>query len=255
MRIAPACDRLLILLLSTSVAFATLQATPAHAQMSDADREEARGLFAAGQAAVDAGRWTDALDSFQRAYGITHVPSALFNVAFALRALGRFREAESAFVELIALEGTRDDMRTEANTYLEEVRARLGTLRLVGVPDLVDGSGPLVRLDAVPVTDDGSRPLSVFADPGHHALDVSMPGFDRYEWTGDLADGEVRTLAVELFPGSSGAAANSGGIETEAWFWVVVGAVVLGAAGGVVAGVLLDEQAQLQPESMMPIRL
>lgn len=239
-----------------------LAATPlfpaAHveAQMSDADREEARALFAAGQAAVDAGRWTDALDAFQRAYELTHVPSALFNAAFALRALGRFRDAEAAFVELLSLEGTRPDMREEATTYLEEVRGRLATVRLIGVPDVTPEAAPVVRLDAVPVTDDGTRPLELHADPGHHALDVSMPGFDRFEWTGDLADGEVRTLAVELFPLSTATAPAGGGdITSEAWFWVVLSVAVLGVAGGVVGGVVADDQAQLRPESMMTIRL
>jgi len=223
--------------------------------MSDADREEARALFAAGQAAVDAGRWPDALAAFERAYELTNVPSALFNAAFALRALGRFREAELAFSELLTLEGTRDDMRAESEGYLAEVRARLATVRLLGLPD---AEGELVvRLDATPVPDPGVRPLEFRADPGHHVVDVSRPGYDRFEWTGELTNGEARTLAVELFPSSAGSSSAEGGdVTSEAWFWVVMGIVAAGSiAGGVVGGIFADQAAQLQPESMMSVRL
>ena len=59
-----------------------LLASSASAQTSAPDREEARALFAAGQAAVDGGRWTDALDAFHRAYELTHAPSAKLANAF-----------------------------------------------------------------------------------------------------------------------------------------------------------------------------
>lgn len=231
-----------------------LSSATVHAQSGDADREEARALFAAGQAAVDAGRWPDALSAFQRAYQLTGVPSALFNAAFALRAMGRFREAEAAFVELLSLEGTRADMRGEAEGYLSEVRAQLATVRLLGLPDA--SPDLIVRLDAVPVADGGERPLAVQTDPGHRLLDVSLPGFERFEWAGDLLPGEARTLAVELFPlATGGPAPTPGGIETEAWFWVVISVAALGIAGGIVGWYVADEQAQLRPESMMPVRL
>lgn len=230
-------------------------ASTAAAQPSDADREEARALFAAGQAAVDAGRWTDALDAFDRAYELTGAPSALFNAAFALRALGRYRDAERSFVELIALPATRDDMRTEAQGYLDEVRGRVAHLRLDGLPDDVT---PSIRLDAEAVLDDGLRPLVVSADPGHHLLDVTATGRERFEWSGDLADGETLDLAIRLPPIGEVAgpvASGSGSVAEEAWFWVVIGVVVAGAAAGVIGGVLADDAAQLRPMSDMPIRL
>ena len=89
-------------------------------------------------------------------------------------------------------------------------------------------------------------------------VDVSVEGFERFEWTGELTDGQERSIAVELFAlseGSSGPSTSGGDVTSEAWFWVVIGIVVLGAAGGIVGGILADEAAQLQPESMMPIRL
>lgn len=234
-------------------------ASPAAAQ-SDADREQARALFAAGQAAVDAGRWTDALDAFRHAYELTHVPSALFNAAFALRALGRYREAETSFVELLALEATRPAMRTEAEGYLAEVRERIAHLSLEGLPP---GAQPVIRLDATPVVDGGERPLVLPADPGHHLLDVTLEGHQRFEWAGDLTAGQTLPLQVslpflledDLGPAAAPAPSGPHSIIEEAWFWVVIGVVVVGAAGGIVGGVLADQAAQLQPMSSMPVHL
>ena len=216
-------------------------------QLSESDRAQARALFAAGSAAVDAGRWTDAVDSFQRAWALTRAPSALFNTAFALRALGRYREALRAFDELLALEGTTDAMRAQATELRDEVRGRVALVRLVGL----DPAGThAVRLDGEGVDDPGARPLVLQSDPGRHAIVVTRPGFERFEWVGTLTDGQMLDLSVELRPVSTG---GGGSVLEEPWLWVVVGALVI---GGVAVGTwYADDQAQLRPASSMPINL
>jgi hypothetical protein len=229
--------------------------SPAFAQalpeLSESDRAQARALFAAGAAAADAGRWADAVDSFRRAYDLTRAPSALFNTAFALRALGRYREAARAFERLSALDNVSDSMRVQASELRDEVRGRLAMVRMVG---LDPEARHVVRLDAEAVEDSGARPLVVQADPGRHTLDVSRPGFLRFEWAGALGNAEVLELAVELLPEpAEGPATGGGTVFEEAWFWIMVGVVV--AAGTGVGIGYADDQAQLRPESMMPIRL
>lgn len=215
--------------------------------LSEADRAQARSLFAAGAAAVDAGRWTDAVDSFRRAFTLTGAPSALFNTAFALRALGRLREAMRAFDELLAMADLGEAMRAQASELRDEVRGRLPLLRLEG---LDAEARHVVRLDAEGVEDRGARPLVLEVDPGRHTVDVTRAGFDRFEWTGTLADGQRLSLAVELRPEAQPAVEGGGSVLEEPWLWVVLGAVALG--GAALAGWYADDQAQLRPLSSMP---
>lgn len=220
------------------------------ATLSESDRAQARALFAAGSAAVDAGRWVDAVDSFRRAYELTGAASALFNTAFALRALGRYREAVRAFGELLEMEELSEEMRAQATSLRDEVRGRLALVRLLGLGE----ERHTVRVDAEAVEDTGARPLVVQADPGRRSVDVALPGHRRFEWTGALSDGQMLDLAVELLPeGPPGQPASGGSVLEEPWLWIVVGLVVLGGAGVLVWWA--DDQAQLRPESMMPVRL
>jgi tetratricopeptide (TPR) repeat protein len=55
--------------------------------------EEARGLFAAGRSAYDAGRFEQALNYFSQAYELSHRGALLFNMASAAERLRRDAEA------------------------------------------------------------------------------------------------------------------------------------------------------------------
>jgi hypothetical protein len=220
-------------------------------QLSDADRAQARALFQAGAAAVDAGRWADAVESFRSAYALTGAPSALFNTGFALRALGRYREARDAFVELGGIGSVSEAMRAQSEELLAEVRMRIARVRLGG---LVAEARYGVRLDGVGVEDGGARPLVLEADPGTHAVDVTLAGFEPFSWSGPLGDGALVEVPVTLvaiqIPGSGG----GGGVADEAWFWLLIGGVVAVGAG-LATYFVLDDQAQLRGESPMVIRL
>jgi tetratricopeptide (TPR) repeat protein len=74
---------------------AVLAAPPVHAQ--DADTDEARGAFQAGEAAYRAGRFAEALDYFTRAYELTHEPDLLYNIATVQDRLRHDREAIEAY--------------------------------------------------------------------------------------------------------------------------------------------------------------
>jgi hypothetical protein len=220
--------------------------------LSEADRAQARALFQAGAAAVDAGRWADAVASFRAAYDLTGAPSALFNTGFALRALGRYREAAAAFVELEGLTNVADAMRTQTTELLAEVRSRIARVRLTGLEaDTRYG----VRLDGAGVEDDGSRPFVLEADPGSHAVDVSLTGFEQFTWSGALADGAALDVPVSLVPlPVTGGGSGGGTVFEEAWFWLLVGGVVVVGAG-LATYFVLDDQAQLRAESPMVLRI
>lgn len=221
-------------------------------QLTDADRAQARALFQAGAAAVDAGRWADAVASFRSAYELTGAPSALFNTGFALRALGRYREARDAFVELGTLSNVSDAMSTQSQELLAEVRMRIARVRLGGLEDETRYG---VRLDGVGVEDAGTRPLVLEADPGTHAVDVTLAGFEPFSWSGALADGALLDVPVVLTAiAASGGGGGGGGVVEEAWFWLLIGGLV--AVGvGLTTYFVLDDQAQLRGENPMVVRL
>lgn len=227
---------------------ALLFSTTASAQeLSPAERAEARALFASGQRAIDEGRWSDAVDSFDRAWQRTRAPSALFNTAFALRALGRYRDALRSFDELLSLDAVDDAMRAEATELRTEVRARIATVRLAGLAPAIAHT---VRVDGASIDDDLARPLALELDPGDHALDVALPEHARFEWQGALTDGQTLDLTVTLAPI---AAPSSTSFLEEPWLWIAIGAAVLVATS--IAIWYADDQAQLRPMSDMPIRL
>ncbi len=235
-------------------------------EATDAEIAEARALFMAGQAAVESGRWSDAVDSFSRAYELSGVAAALYNLGFALRALGRHREARDAFNRLLEDHPRFDrEKRQEARRYRNESAGRVVRLTLEG---LEPGSRYVIRFDGQPVADDGERPLLIEGDPGAHTLTVRAPGFSPFVWDGELEDGDQRDVDVDMQPvsvgGGTGAGSGSGsgtgagtgtgtgtGTVDEGggfpwWGWVLISAALL--IGGGVAAYLIYEGAQLQPD-------
>lgn len=213
--------------------------------LSDADRAQARALFQAGAAAVDAGRWADAIESFRAAYALTHAPSALFNTGYALCALGRYRESLAAFSELLALPNVADAMRTQTEELSTEVRGRIALIRLQGLDSELRYG---VRLDGVALEDGGDRPLPVQADPGPRTLDVILEGYETFTWSGQLGDGQATDVLVELTP----LRVAGGSVVDEAWFWALIGGLVL-VGGGLAAYFIADDAAQLKPNQPLVI--
>jgi len=220
-----------------------LGAAPAAAQQdcapTDVDIQEAQALFVAGGAAIEAGRWADAIDNFSRAYQLTCAPSALYNYGVALRALGRHREARDAFDRLLTdhpdLGG---ETRSNAETYLREESARVAVLELVGVaPD----ARPELSLDGVGIADDGERPILLETDAGSHSLVARIPEHQPFVWEGRLEDGQRARIDVVFDAIPTG----SGGVDPLAVILPIVGALLIG--GAIATIVVLQEEAQLEP--------
>lgn len=236
-------------MLRSSIALLFL-CTASVAAAQDPDVQEARARFVAGQAAVESGRWADAVEDFRRAYELSRVPAALYNVGFALRALGRHREARDVFTELLVRHGDMEaSLREEAERYRDEAAARVVALVLIGLdPDAAHE----IRFDGERVIDEGQRPVSIEGDPGTHALTVRRDGFEPFVWEGALRDGERRRIPVELTPSET--AVESGSVFSSAAFWLVLGAVVL-VGGGVAAAILIQDARQLDPQSDRVVEL
>jgi tetratricopeptide (TPR) repeat protein len=248
-----------LLVASTASAAPKRFAAPA-GEPSTASIEEARARYSVGNRAVEAGRWADALIEFERAYALSGVPSALFNVATTLRALGRHVEARDAFDQLLSSHPTQDPAdRKRALALRQEEQSRIATLQL---DNLEAGHGVSVSIDGHPATDDGARPLVLEIDPGRHALRIERPRYRIFTWKGDLADGDKRAVRVELeveplalvVPPTKPPPAP-GGVLRSPVFWTIVGVVVVGAgAAGTWWGVSGRDQ-RLDPGSPNVVHL
>ncbi|MEM9188383.1 MAG: tetratricopeptide repeat protein [Myxococcota bacterium] len=237
----------------------------AMAQPSSSEVQEARGHFMAGEAAAESGRWADAVTSFSRSYELSGVPHALYNWAFALRALGRHLEARNAFDELLRDHPDFDrGLQRDARRFREEAHDRIVVMTIEGLdPD----TAYQVRIDARTVSDDGARPLAVEADPGAHTVTIRGEGIQPFVWEGEVGNGERTVIEAELNPvrpgrttpvaplgpGPEEPSEEGGSVFASPWFWVItVG--VLAIAGGVTA-YFLHDAAQLDPESDRVVEL
>ncbi len=217
--------------------------------------EEAKALYVAGNRAVAQGRWSDALVFFEKSYALSGVPAALFNVATTLRALGRHVEARDAFTQLLDKHPKLDpEVKADAEKMLAEEKARIASLVVADLPSQKDDLK--VFVDGKAKTDDGARPLALEVDPGKHTLRVEEPKSKPFLWEGTLADGEKKTVRVQLVPAPVAQPtkpAESSSVFSSPVFWTVVGVVVVG--GAVAGGYLYHQSQQLEPSSPNVVRL
>lgn len=218
---------------------------------TSAELAEARALFLAGEAAAQSGRWTDAIERFGRSYELSEVPAALYNFAYALRSVGRSREARDAFARFLASHPEADaELRDRAGRYRAEEEARIATLV---VTELGDGSYRVV-LDGGRLADSGERPLEVPSDPGSHTLTIRGDGNAPFVWEGVLAAGERRWVAYAPELGGAGARVADEGesdglsVLESPWFWIG-SLVALAAIGGGVGYYLVWSAGQVDPGS------
>jgi hypothetical protein len=227
---------------------------------AQASIDEARARYSAGNRAVEAGRWADALGDFERSYALSGVSAALFNLATTLRALGRHVEARDAFDQLLSAHPDADPgQREKARALRDEEQGRIATLTLEDLPPKADVT---VSIDGRKAADDGSRPLVVELDPTRHELRVERAKHKPMQWRGPFSDGEKRTLTVKLEPEPAAEApapapvpAKGGGVLRSPIFWTIVGAAVVGgAATGLYFG-LRGGGTQLEPGSPNVVHL
>jgi hypothetical protein len=259
-------------LLSATLLAAMLSAAVVHAdgarwtapaaEPSKAALDEAHARYIAGNRAVEQGRWADALVDFEKAYALSGVPSALFNVATTLRALGRHRDARDAFALLLRRHGAKLDaaVRKDAETLRAEEAARVSTVVLEELP--AKSAQLHVLVDGGTVPDDGSRPLAIELDSGRHALRVEEPSSQTFTWEGPLADGERRSIQVRLVSRATVSALpdaprNGAGASSSIWtspiFWTAVGVVVVG--GAATGGYFWHKGRQVEPQSGLVVKL
>lgn len=172
----------------------------APAVVSDADRAAARELYNEA-ASIQATRPKDALEKFQRSQAVVAAPTTALHIAQCQVALGRWVEASEGYRAIGRMELAANaskpfvDAQATASKELGQLEQRLPHLRIVVTPEKL--AGLTVTLDGQPVNValvGVPRP----ADPGHHTLSVSAPGYLPAEQGIDLKERESKDATIVL---------------------------------------------------------
>jgi hypothetical protein len=156
---------------------------------------------------------------------------AAFNLGIAYQSLGRHREARDIFAEWLGSYAAASD---------DETRSQVAQL-------FAQESGRVGR-----VTEVRSNPQTVEVDPGTQAVTVSAPGHTTFTWDGRVDDGARVSVDVTLIP----IAAPPENIVESPVFWVGMALLAGAIAGGVIAGVVLQDEAQVDaPAGFEVLRL
>lgn len=190
---------------SASSSAAPASATPAPTAsapvvVSDADRAAARELYNEA-ASIQATRPKDALEKFQRSQAVVAAPTTALHIAQCQVALGRWVEASEGYRAIGRMELAANaskpfvDAQSAAAKELAQLEQRLPRLKINVSPEKLNGL--VVTLDGQPVNValvGVPRP----ADPGHHTLSVSAPGYLPAEQSLELKERESKDASVVL---------------------------------------------------------
>ncbi|MGE0792445.1 MAG: hypothetical protein AB7S26_42615 [Sandaracinaceae bacterium] len=212
----------------------------AAAQEEGGSSERAEALFNRGMEALEGLRFADARDRFRASLGAYPNGATAFNLGLAYRGLGESRAAIEVWSGL--LDGRYGELAgeqlEEVSRLVAEERTRLARLEVRTTVD-----APLsVRIDGEDMDEIAPESRQIYVlDAGRHILVGRAEGFEVAERTVQLTAGEDERLTLTLAPQTR----VDGAIYEEAWFWTVLGVLVLGgAAAGVLAGVFLYADPQ-----------
>jgi hypothetical protein len=212
-------------------------ASPVMAQ-TEAHDMEARALFEAGRVAFVDERFDDALGYFRRAHELSRRPELLYNIATTLDRLDRDDEALTqyqAFLAAVPDAGNRGDV--ELRIAALRRRAEAATAERAAAAAAAGERAEAERAAAA------AEREAAAAERDTSALTPITPDFDegaaeRTDLTSRPAEGRTIRAGEEAdVPPASG----GGDVTSEAWFWVVIGAVVVGAGVGITVGVLASQ--------------
>jgi hypothetical protein len=235
-------------------------ASPAYADPSQADRDTARNAVIAGRDKLNHGDPHAALELFQKAHAIMHVPTTGLFLARAQEALGQLLHARATALEVTQIPLVPDenqaftDARKAAAEKIEQLDKRIPSLvlRINGAPR-----------EALLATVDGTRiPMAELSsprklDPGPHEVVIKAPGYPTVRRTVTLKDGEAAPVEVPVTLVSEtvvGPAGTSGEMGWRRWAILGTGGVaVMGLGVGVglhVAANAKLEEAKSQGDAM-----
>ena len=170
----------------------TPQQSPVAAPQVSPEVAAARVAFERGVEALEDSRFAEALSAFEESYRRNPVPAVQFNLAFALRGLGRNQDAIAALERFLQTPGPNPEADMLTNAREESARLRTTLVRL-GVRTTPATAAVLV---------DGRRPTregDVFVlDPGRRVIEVTLDGYRPHREERVLTPGSSATAEVTL---------------------------------------------------------
>lgn len=211
-------------------------------------------LVQLGASLAQNGAWDSAAVCFERlrerATDDAMRGDAAFNLGIAYQSLGRHREARDVFAEWLGAHAAASDdaTRSQVAQLFAQESGRVGGVVLSLPSPLPEGTE--VRVNGR-VADVRSS-TTVEVDPGRQAVTVSAPGHTTFTWDGRVDDGARVSVDVVLIP----IAPPPENIVESPVFWVGMVLIAGAIAGGVVAGILLQDEAQVDaPAGFEVLRL
>lgn len=169
---------------------------PAAAQ-DDADLARARASFQQAVELEQAGNCSAALPLFRQVGQVRMTPQVRFHIAICEAKLGRLVAALGGFeLALAEADSVGQGFRDEVESHIQRLRERIPKLTLQR------GSGAeaaTIELDGV-VLGSTSIGVEVPLDPGPHTIAAHARGYQRFEQTINLEEGEAESLEIVLQP-------------------------------------------------------
>jgi tetratricopeptide (TPR) repeat protein len=219
----------------------TLVILAGFAPSAGADPEKAKEHFRAGSAAYKEGRYTDAVESFLRAFEEDRQPALIYNTAQAYEKAGDAPNALRSYRRYLRLAPDADD-RPTVELRIKNLEARLRDRGVQQVTVFSSPPGASVELDGKPV---GKTPWTAEITPGRHVVMLRLSGYPDTAKEFVLAPDRSIELDVTLGgttskPADSPAAAadppelaradSSARVAPWTWAALGIGAAALGTA-------------------------
>ncbi|MEZ4463551.1 MAG: PEGA domain-containing protein [bacterium] len=218
-----------------------LAASPALAQTEPPPA--AKAAYDAGVAHFQAGRYTDAIAEFNKAYRLGPNPVLVFNMARAFEELGDFASATEFYKRYLQMapeaadrQVVEESLRTLELLAARQEKPKEGTLEVQSVPE-----GATVLLDGRPV---GRTPFRLAVLAGRHFVAVEAEGHSRESREVTVEAGAPQRLDFTLV--SVRVTPTPVAQESSAPAWILLGVGTTMIVGGSIAGVIaLDRDGQL----------
>lgn len=172
----------------------------AAAQPSAAERETARGLMQAGDRLRESGDVRAALERYQSAHALMHVPTTGFDVARAEAELGMLVEARGVALEVSNMPvGPRDPAvfdaaRVRATELAAQLDARIPSVCTQVTPA---GIAYAIAIDGIRLPAE-AREVAFRTNPGPHRIVIEAPGYSTLVHQVTLTEGQAARVKLVL---------------------------------------------------------